>query len=170
MARPTNGGTGGPLPVVRQTISSWLDWPDDVVERLHAWNDAYLLTFRRTGDFFCDGCGRQIAGHPKGNALIRHHRKHHAVPRCEACVVRMARQYEWPPDGLTAARGNLLKERKRLERLGEFMRRQEVHHQKLHRQITTDQLYIDELEARLPADAIAAARLTMRERRAQQTA
>lgn len=132
--------------------------------RLRAWNDDFLLSFVRGPDFWCDGCGRNIQSHPNGNPVVRPRRKVKGVVRCEDCLIRLAREHRLPPDGLDSRRQQLAKLQRQVERTQEFIRRQDVHHQRLHRQLAHDAAYIRELERRMPADSIDAAKYTMMRR------
>jgi hypothetical protein len=146
---------------VVQRVGSWSDWPADVVDRLRDWNLRFLLSFDRFGDFRCVACGREIVGHPNGNARIRPTPKAHGVLVCEDCLIRIGREHETPPD-LNPARVALLQERHRHQRLAAHIERLEAHRARLRRQIARDQLYIDELEARVTPEALQAARAAMR--------
>lgn len=137
--------------LVEQHVSDWQGWPDDVRDRLRAWNAAFLLSFRQGPDFHCDGCGRQIKSHPNGNAVLRPRRKAHGVLRCEDCVITLATTCDLPPDERPVPASRRLEERLRagiaaLEKRAGRLREQRM----------VDQLYIDRLEQEIPPIRLAA--------------
>lgn len=144
-------------PVV-QTVSSWSGWPDDVRERLRRWNREFLLSFRRGGDFICDGCCREIQAHPNGNAVVRPWRKAHGVLRCEDCMIALARAYETPPSALAHRARDLS------ERLRDRIETMEKRLGRLRQQLAIDQIYIEALEDLIPRAALEVLRDELRGR------
>lgn len=130
---------------VQQLVNGWEDWPDDVVVRLRAWNEEYLLAFRIGPDFKCEGgCGRWIAANPGGDAVVRATKKTPGSVVCEDCLIAFARRCTQPPRiGLHGAnhqlRQDLTAQRRRYEELEERVRR-------LRDQLKIDDLYVGRLE------------------------
>lgn len=144
--------------LVEQRVSGWQGWPDDVRDRLRAWNKAFLLSFHRGPNFLCSGCARPIKAHPNGDAVVRPWRKAHGVTRCEDCLIALARAYEVPPESL-APRAHKLTDRLRA-RIDALEKRAA----RLRVQLELDQIYMDRLEEEIPADRLAAVRDELRGR------
>lgn len=158
--------------LIEQTVNDWDGWPDDVRDRLRAWNAAFLLSFRHTGDFVCYGCNRAISSHQYGNAIVRPRPKAKGSLVCETCLVALARTYEMPPPGTernsvsseerSSYRGALAKAEVRERSLRIFLGNRQRQVEKLERQIELDQVYIDELEKLVAPEKLVALRDSLR--------
>lgn len=140
--------------MIEQTVTGWDDWPEDVVERLRAWNAAYLLSFPQGPDYRCEGgCGRLIKAHERGNPVVRATKKAHGVPVCEDCLIAFARKYSTPPWlGAQAAYQTLKRKLIRQEAILEGTRNKV---RRLKRQSEIAETYIDRLEKMIPDSIVA---------------
>ncbi len=142
--------------IVQQHIANWDGWPADVREKLRQWNRDYLLSFSHHGDFFCEGCAREIKGHPSGNAILRPWTKAHSTPRCEDCVVSIARVFAVPPETLAPRARDVV------VRLLRRIRQLENRNGRLRIQLELDQIYMDRLEDEVAPDVLEAVRDELR--------
>ncbi|MDE2100419.1 MAG: hypothetical protein KGL39_24415 [Patescibacteria group bacterium] len=139
--------------LVKQKVTGWDDWPADVVDRLHEWNDARLLSFPQGPDYRCEGgCARMIKAHSSGNPRVRSHNKAPGASVCEDCLIAFARKFNTPPR--LGHYGVVYELQRKAAKYQQQIAALEGHVARLYKQCYLDDVYTAELEAAIDPDKL----------------